>query len=117
MLAETGLAAFVDVAIGDACSAACNDPIALLLIDGFHDYASVATDFHALADRLAPDARIVFHDYSEYFPGVRRFVDELLADAAYQVLSRAQSLIVLARLEGPAEGAALPPSCARPATP
>jgi hypothetical protein len=113
MLAETSLGAIVDVAIGDACTAACDGPVALLLIDGFHDYASVATDFHALADRLAPDARIVFHDYSEHFyPGVRRFVDELLADGDYQVLSHAQSLIVLARRKALAGDAALQPSLA-----
>jgi predicted O-methyltransferase YrrM len=100
MLTETKLASIVDIVIGGAGEAACDEPIGLLLVDGLHDYASVVADFHAFADRLAPGARVAFHDYSDYFPGVRRFVDELVASGGYQVVSHAQSLIVLACQDG-----------------
>src|SRR5215471_1220493 len=96
MLTETKLGSIVDIAIGGAGEAACHEPIGLLLVDGLHDYASVVADFHALADRLAPGARVALHDYSDYFPGVRRFVDEIIASGGYQVVPHVQSLIVLA---------------------
>jgi hypothetical protein len=38
---------------------------------------------------------VAFHDYTEYFPGVPAFVDELSSSGRYEVLARAKSLIVL----------------------
>jgi hypothetical protein len=99
MLAETNLASIVDIAIGGAHEIQCEEPIALLLIDGLHDYASVAADFYAFAGHLAPGARVAFHDYWGYFPGVCRFVDELVASGDYRIQSHVQSLIVLAPCE------------------
>jgi hypothetical protein len=96
MLAETNLQPMVNIAIGDATLATCDEPVAFLLVDGLHDYASVAADFYAFAGRLAPGALVAFHDYWDYFPGVRRFVDELVASGDYRVHSRVQCLIVLA---------------------
>jgi len=57
------------------------DPIELFFIDAFHTYAEVKADFHHFLPYLSENAVIAFHDYSPYkpgFPGVVKFVDELL---------------------------------------
>jgi predicted O-methyltransferase YrrM len=72
-------------------------PIALLLVDGLHDYDSVAADFHHLARFVVDGGLAAFHDYVDYFPGVRLFVDELLRAGGWAPLHRAGTLVVLER--------------------
>lgn len=72
--------------------------IDILLIDGLHDYASVARDFYTHEKKLYQDAIILFHDYSLYFPGVITFVDELVMSGLYKVLNKRASLIALKRV-------------------
>jgi hypothetical protein len=46
-----------------------------------------------------PDSAVVaFHDYADYFPSVRSFVDELLVTGRYQKVNRADSRMVLRKL-------------------
>ena len=80
-------------------------PIDLLVIDGLHDFASVAGDMAAFEAWLTPDARVAFHDYADYFPGVQAYVDELLAQGAWEVEVAAGTLRMLKR-SLPAEFAA-----------
>ena len=57
------------------------DPIGLFFIDAFHTYEAVRADFNHFLPYLVEDATVAFHDYSPYkpgFPGVVKFVDELL---------------------------------------
>ena len=70
-------------------------PISLLFIDGLHDYPSVARDFWHFSDWLPRGAYAVFHDYSDYFPGVKTFVNELLGTGAYQIIQLVGSLMVV----------------------
>ena len=70
-------------------------PIGLLLIDGLHDYASVAGDFFAFEASVVAGGYLVFHDYAAYFPGVVAFVNELLGTGGYQEIDRAESLFVM----------------------
>lgn len=70
-------------------------PIALLVIDGLHDYASVAADFHHFAAWLQRGGLVAFHDYADYFPGVKQLVNELVSQAGYRLVSQAKSLVVL----------------------
>jgi len=76
-----------------------------LVIDGLHDYGSVSADFLHFESFLADSALVAFHDYADYFPGVRKFVDELLVTGRYKTLTRADSLIVLRKLSMPAVAA------------
>jgi glycosyltransferase involved in cell wall biosynthesis len=41
---------------------------------------------------------IAFHDYAEYFPGVRAFVDELLRSGDFEEVARQGTLVALRRL-------------------
>jgi Methyltransferase domain len=68
-----------------------------LVVDGLHDYASVARDFHAFEALLPAGALVGFHDYADYFPGVRDFVDELLNESEWQEMAQAGSMKLLRR--------------------
>ena len=76
---------------------ATDAPVDLLVIDGLHDYPAVASDFAAFEAQLTVGARVAFHDYAEYFPGVMALVDELVATGAWEVETAARSLRVLRR--------------------
>jgi predicted O-methyltransferase YrrM len=52
--------------------------IDLLYIDGDHVYDAVRADFDAWWPRVRSGGVVMFHDYDERHPGVRRFVDEAL---------------------------------------
>jgi predicted O-methyltransferase YrrM len=53
-----------------------SSPIAMLFIDGLHDYENVSRDYAAFASSVRPGGFVVFDDYDVAFPGVVRFVDE-----------------------------------------
>ena len=65
------------------------------LVDGLHDYANVARDFHHFAPWIQPGGRVAFHDYGGHFVGVKKFVDELAIQGDYQMTEQAHSLVVL----------------------
>lgn len=75
-----------------------NQPISVLLLDGLHDYSSVATDFNHFEAWLLTGAIVAFHDYSTNFPGVVSFVDELTSKDQYERIHLASSLMVVRRL-------------------
>lgn len=75
-----------------------NKPISLLFIDGLHDYFNVHRDFYHFAKWLTQGSCVVFHDYANYYPGVIKFVDELLLSGMYQEKRRIKSLIVLKKI-------------------
>ena len=97
MLAATGLGDRIDARTGNAPDVATTDPVDFLLIDGLHDYAAVASDFAAFEAALTPHARVAFHDYADYFPGVLAFVDELVATGHWQIESGVETLRILCR--------------------
>src|SRR5262249_53941092 len=93
-LAGAGVTDAVEVVPPAAPQVPWQDPIALLLIDGLHDYASVARDFGHFEPWLAAGGYVAFHDYAGYFPDVVAFVNELLAGGRYRQAGSARSLIV-----------------------
>jgi hypothetical protein len=70
-------------------------PIAMLLIDGLHDYANVSRDFRHFEPWVVPGGYVAFHDYADYYPGVRLFVDEILESGFYQLVDQMGSMIVV----------------------
>jgi len=72
------------------------DPIALLFVDGLHDYENCARDFRQFEPWLARGGCAAFHDYGTW-PGVTAFVDDLAGSAAYDWVRRAGSMVVLQR--------------------
>ena len=73
-------------------------PVCFLLIDGLHDYTNVARDFYHFEKWIVPCGYIAFHDYADYFPGVKTFVDELLLSGNYKKIACAKSMIILEKV-------------------
>jgi predicted O-methyltransferase YrrM len=95
---RAGLTDRVEVYQKRASEVPWDGPIRLLLIDGLHDYASVAADFGHFERWVPEDGFVVFHDYADYFPGVKLFVDELLRRGDWARVRAAGSLVVLRRV-------------------
>jgi hypothetical protein len=112
-LNRAGLDAVVEVSPGRAHEIGWSRAVAFLLVDGLHDYASVRGDFEAFAAHLCQNSLVAFHDYADYFPGVRRFVDGLLAGGGWEIAGRADTLIVLGRTANAAVSTVVSPE--RPA--
>jgi predicted O-methyltransferase YrrM len=53
--------------------------IDLLYIDGDHLYEAVRADFESWWPRVKPDGVMIFHDYDDRHPGVKRLIDEVRA--------------------------------------
>ena len=74
-----------------------DNPIALILIDGLHDYVNVARDFFRFEPYMLAGAYLAFHDCADFFPGVRTFVNELINNREFEAVERVESLVVLRR--------------------
>jgi hypothetical protein len=69
-------------------------PIDLLFIDADHSFEGVRRDFLAWAPHCRVGARCAFHDYfSMTSPGVRQFVDGLIAAGIVRDLATADSIL------------------------
>ncbi|HWN43578.1 MAG TPA: glycosyltransferase, partial [Thermoanaerobaculia bacterium] len=93
-----GLADHVEIVRKCSFEMEWNGPISFLLIDGLHDYANVSRDFLHFEGSVVTGGYVAFHDYAEYYPGVRAFVDELLASGRYKKVQQAKSLVVVRKL-------------------
>ena len=92
---EAGIEDIVEPIVAHSIEVTWNKPISLLLIDGLHDYHSVAQDFHQFSDWIRLGGAVAFHDYADYFQGVKKFVDELIGQGQYKFSKEAKSLLVL----------------------
>jgi Methyltransferase domain/Glycosyl transferase family 2 len=94
-IAEAALTTVVETIEKRSFEVTWDKPIGFLLIDGFHDYPNVARDFHHFEPQLVPGAYIAFHDYADYYPGVKTFVNELLGSGHYHQVGCASSMMVV----------------------
>jgi len=101
-LRAAGIARYVKVIAVRAADVPWDRPLALLVVDGLHDRASVASDFGHFDPWLARGGLAAFHGHADYFPGVREVVGEVLAGGGYRLLGQRRSLAVLEKVrEGP----------------
>jgi predicted O-methyltransferase YrrM len=94
-ISNAGIMHLVEPLIQRAFETDWNQPISFLLIDGLHDYFNVARDFNHFEPWIAAGGFIAFHDYANYYPGVKAFVNELLANGGYEKICQALSMIVI----------------------
>ena len=95
---RAGLTGAVEVIQRRTAEVCWGRPVSLLLIDGLHDYASVAQDFYHFERWVVAGGLVAFHDYAPYFPGVQAFVNELLGSGGYRKVHCAGALMVLEKL-------------------
>jgi predicted O-methyltransferase YrrM len=96
-MAEAGVAEVVEPVVAKSFEVAWDRPIHLLFVDGLHDYDNVARDFRHFERFVAAEGVVLFHDYADYYPGVMRFVDELVAGGGWHAVAQAGSLRLLGR--------------------
>jgi hypothetical protein len=96
-IAAAGLSRLVETIQNYSFNVHWEIPVSFLFIDGLHDYVNVARDFYHFEPWLVSGGYVAFHDYAPYYPGVVRFVNEILASGNYKRISCAASLIVLQR--------------------
>lgn len=98
-MALYGLLDVVELIQKRSYEVAWDKPIALLLIDALHDYASVSGDFRQFSPWVAPGGVVAFHDYElNDQPSVTKFVNEVLAGSGYTKDRHVDSLIVLRKV-------------------
>ena len=98
-IANAGLVEVVELIKNYSYNVVWQKPICLLFIDGLHDYPNVARDFWHFSNWVSNGGYVAFHDYSDYYPGVRTFVDELLFSGTYRKINLADSLMVVQKSE------------------
>ena len=97
-ISNADLSAVVDIIKDRSVNVKWEKPVSLLFIDGLHDYPNVARDFWHFSNWIRKGGYVAFHDYADYFPGVKAFVNEVLAMEEYQKVGKVESLIVLQKL-------------------
>jgi len=71
-------------------------PVALLFIDGLHDYENVRRDFLHFQSFVVPGGLVAFDDNDgETYPGVVRCVGEAISSGGYEQIASAGRLVVL----------------------
>ena len=98
-IANAGLTNVVQLIPKYSFDVSWEQPISLLLIDGFHDYTNVSRDFFHFEPWIVPHAYIAFHDYADYYPGVKLFVNELLSSGQYHKIHHTMSMIVVQKAD------------------
>ena len=94
-IAENALTSVVETVVKRSYEVTWDKPIALLFIDGLHDYENVSRDFHHFEPWVTAGGYIAFHDYAEYYPGVKKFVNEIVALPQFEVVHHVESMIVI----------------------
>ncbi|MEJ7679289.1 MAG: class I SAM-dependent methyltransferase [Segetibacter sp.] len=96
---DAGLSEVIELIKNYSFNVEWERPISLMFIDGLHDYPNVARDFWHFSDWVCSGGYVAFHDYSDYYPGVQAFVNELLETGTYRKINKAESLIVVQKLQ------------------
>jgi predicted O-methyltransferase YrrM len=79
------------------------DPLDFLFIDGDHSYEGARADLRRWGPRLRPHGHLLLHDavdtggYGNYYPGVARVVEEVLAEPDFEQLGVAGTIVHLRR--------------------
>jgi len=75
------------------------DDIALLFIDGLHEYEAVHRDFHLWSTFVRGSGLVAMHDTAfDYHPGVTKLLNEVLAEGEWAVVKVVDSISVLKRV-------------------
>jgi predicted O-methyltransferase YrrM len=96
-LRSHGVEELVRVGKGASHELEWSEPLAFLFVDALHDYDNVRQDHELFEPFVVPGGLVAFHDYFEWCPGVRQYVDELLGAGELELASHRDRLIVLRR--------------------
>jgi predicted O-methyltransferase YrrM len=95
---RAGLQDTVQPIIAESSEIRWTEEIALLLIDGVHDYRQTVIAFSSFAGLVRVGGYVVLHHYAEYYPGVLAFVNELLERPSFRLVAIRDALCILQKL-------------------
>ncbi|EEK78639.1 class I SAM-dependent methyltransferase [Bacillus cereus] len=75
------------------------DTIAAIFIDGNHDYNHVRQDIINYSPKVVQGGILLFHDYSDYFPGVCQAVEELCNNSSFEYIALYDSLLIVRKIK------------------
>jgi hypothetical protein len=104
---QAELTKYVEVIQKHSYEVTWDKSIQFLFIDGLHDYTNVARDFFQFERWVVPGGYIAFHDYADYYPGVKSFVNETLASGGYRKVHYAGSMMIVEKLDAEIPSAAV----------
>ena len=104
-VAEAGVSDVIEPIRQRSYDVPWRSPIALLFIDGLHDYASVARDFFHFEPCLAVGGYVAFHDCDDTYLGVKAFTAGLAGSGCYEQVGLVGSLVVFRKAMSLATGA------------
>ncbi len=102
-IAVNGLTSVVEPIPRRSVDVLWEKPIAFLFIDGLHDYENVSQDFHHFEPWVVAGGYIAFHDYSGYYAGVKKFVDEVLSLPGFEKTHSVAKMIVVRKRSASAQ--------------
>lgn len=76
----------------------CPNDIAAIFIDGDHEYSSVKHDIIHYVPKVVKGGLIAFHDYSDYWPGVYKAVEELCNNKDFEYVAIYDTLLIVRKL-------------------
>lgn len=74
------------------------DTIAAIFIDGNHDYNHVRQDIINYSPKVVQGGILLFHDYSDYFPGVCQAVEEHCNNSSFEYIALYDSLLIVRKI-------------------
>ncbi|HEE9034869.1 TPA: class I SAM-dependent methyltransferase [Bacillus cereus] len=77
----------------------CPKHIAAIFIDGDHEYSSVKQDITLYAPKVVKNGLLAFHDYSDYWPGVYKAVEELCNNNNFEYIAIYDSLLIIRKIK------------------
>ena len=82
-IAKFGLNEVVEILPMWSTQVVWDGPVDLLLIDGNHGYTDAESDLGCFERFIVLGGHVAFHDYHESWPGIIKFVDEIIASGRY----------------------------------
>jgi cephalosporin hydroxylase len=73
-------------------------PLRLAFLDGWHDYKHVSLEFNYVSKMVVAGGFIAFHDATEDFPGVKKFVDELKCNSSWEMYKSIGSIVAFRKI-------------------
>lgn len=97
-IAKAEIGPFVELIQKRSVDVIWDGSVSLLFIDALHTYENVSQDFGHYAPWVKKGGYVAFHDYGSAFPGIPRFVDEILATKEYRKVDLVDVLVVIEKI-------------------
>ena len=102
LIEESGLTDRVVAHRGRSQDVDWDQPVSMLVVDGWHDYDSVRADVDRFASNVVVGGTVAFHDHAAYAPDVARVLSELVGTGEWERVGQVGTLAGVRRTRPPA---------------